>query len=101
MLMHCEAMERGGYEVCRAHNLMQLREHLDAGRCEIIIIGPGIPAPEKIRIGHYVIQHAAECKMVEIYDSSPQLSMAHAHVHKAGGAAAVLEVLLTSYPAAA
>lgn len=93
LLSHAEALRKAGHEVCSARNLLELKKHLDAGHCDVIVIGPTIPAPEKFRIANFVHQFAGDSKLVEVYESSSELSMAHATVHISGGSRAILEAI--------
>src|SRR5947209_20208031 len=77
---NCEALEAAGFEVCPAHNFAELKRHLEAGNCEVIVLGPSIPAVEKLRITNFVRQYAADMGVVELYQSAPQLQIDCAHV---------------------
>ncbi len=88
-----DVLAKVGYEVCPAFNLAELKEHLLQGGCDIVVIGPTIPAVEKLRIANFVAQSHPECMLLEIFDSSPDLPKANVHLHKDAGNAMLVEAV--------
>ncbi len=77
---HTDALRAAGHEVCAAHNLAELKRHLDQGKCDLVVIGPTIPPQEKLRIADFSRRHTSTCEIVEIYSDSPQLDLATLHL---------------------
>ena len=91
--VHVEALESAGHHVCPARNLHELKKHLEAGECDVVVIGPTIPRQEKLRIAHFVKQHAPGYHLIEVYGDSPELEMAHDHIPHSEGCLLLLDAL--------
>lgn len=87
------ALESAGFEVCAAHNIAELKDHLDAQPCDVVIIGASIPPQEKLRIANFVKQYAPDCSVIELYESSPELNVASTHLSTRAGEAALVRAV--------
>ena len=74
-----ECIERAGYHICAATNMLQLAEVLHK-HCEVVVIGPKIPATEKLRIARFVRERSPGCRIIEIVSEEKAIPFASRHV---------------------
>lgn len=66
--------------VVTAQNMKELLEHLSREKCDVVKIGSTIAAAEKRRILNTVRHYYPACRVIEVYQSAPDLPDADAHI---------------------
>jgi DNA-binding NtrC family response regulator len=69
-------LQGAGFQVSTVSDLRDLREACQAHRHDLLLIGQGISAKEKIRIAAEFREHNQAAPMLEIFEISPDLESA-------------------------
>ena len=75
-----KALEAGGHTVCKALNMKELVVHLTTGNCDAVKIGFTVAPEEKRRILNSVRHYYPRCRVIEVYETTPVLPDADAHI---------------------
>ncbi len=69
-------LQGAGFQVTTVSDLRDLREACQAHHHDLLLIGQGIPAKEKLRIAAEFREHNQAAPMLEIFEISPDLESA-------------------------
>jgi len=75
-------LERAGYEVTLAHNLREVVAACTVNSFDVVILGQSLPAREKQRLVHIVLEHCKPIRFLEYHNGiAPDMPSVHAHLH--------------------
>ena len=75
-------LQRAGHEVALAHNQREVLAACTVNKFDVVILGQSLPAREKQRVVHTVMEHCAPIRFLEYHNGiTPDMPSAHAHLH--------------------
>lgn len=86
-------LQRSGHEVIGVLNYHELRQALERASCDLVVVGFTIPAAEKRRIFRMVKSYSADCPVIELFLTSPEIQDADAHILNSDGPEALLSAV--------
>jgi DNA-binding response OmpR family regulator len=78
-------LKGAGFEVTTVTNLRDLRDACQGHHHDLLLIGQGIPAKEKLRIATEFREHNQAAPLLEIFEISPDLDSAEFRFQAAEG----------------
>jgi DNA-binding NtrC family response regulator len=85
-----QALEAGGHTVWKALNMKELVVHLTSGDCDAVKICSTVAPEEKRRILNSVRHYYPRCRVIEVYETTPELPGADGHIKNADEPIALL-----------
>jgi len=77
-------LERAKHEVTLAHNVREVVTGCMVNSFDVVILGQSLPAKEKQRVLHTVLEHCNPVRFLEYHNGiAPDMPNAHAHLHVA------------------
>ena len=78
-------LERVGHHVTLARDLRQVVAACEQTEFDVVILGQALPAKEKQRVVHTVLEHCKLVRVLEYHDAlAPDIPTVDAHLHVAG-----------------
>lgn len=82
-----------GHHVESILDFRDLTSVLQEQACDVAVVGFSVPAAEKRRVAAQIREHRPDCKIVEIFQMSPEIANAAAYVRNEDGPDALLSAV--------